>query len=867
MDNTNSVQPGPSTPLDPQVRALHLELFTYAAGELLTSPAWQDKIDGLFERMARLSGAERICLFEIRQRPAQNPSAYPTHLWERFGGSSCSDLPAGEAPSACFALPRWQAEMSHRRPLAGELEDFPEEERAVLRAQGIQSVLAAPVFFNERWWGYVQVDICESSLPWSAEKIQALQVVIHILGAAIHRQQTEHAIQELYASERVQRVLATRLRKVGDSFNATLSFDTILDRILDQAPRLVRCDATLLLLVVDERAFVARQRGHTPGSSPPLSWEITSQPALRRMFETQHPLISSEPGAQAVRLEVPDGAAFQSWLAAPVVVEEQVRAFLLLEKKEEGYYTQDHAILIGLFTAQAALALRNAQLFAETLAALEREQHLNEITRAISSAQDLPTILQSVVRLAVELVGADCGSLAVINPDGSTLQYPSVYNLPEALCQEVERVGEGLAWQIIQTGQPLLLENYTTHPNARPGWSNAPVYATIGVPVAAGNHILGALGLFSGQPGKHFSRRELGLVEMVARQAAVAIENVRLFDAAQRRAREADKLRQAVSAVTSALDLDQVLESILVNLADVVPYDSSALFLFEGDHLRIRAGRGFPNLPELKEQIYPLDNPLLVEMNAARAPVIIHDAQYDPRFQRWGENSYIHGWMGLPLMARGELIGYMTIDHHLPGAYGAPEAALVQAFANEAAIAIENASLFKQVQHLAITDPLTAIYNRRYFFEAAHRELERARRYDLPLALILLDLDHFKNVNDTYGHLAGDAVLEETARRCQQSLREVDILARYGGEEFVILLPITALEGARQLAERLCEMLSQTVVYGQVQVAVSASLGVTELSPACPDIQALIEQADQALYHTKHKGRGHVSIWPLDKNN
>lgn len=862
MENTSSLQPGAPAPFDPEVHALYMETLAYATGELLSSPAWQQKIDGFFERLARLTGAERICLLEIRQRPAEVPSVFPARVWKDAASPGCPELPA-EAPTACFSLPRWQAELAQRRAVAGSLQHLPEDERALLQGLGIQFVLAVPVFFDERWWGYVQLDFCSRSLRWPLDKVFFLQAVIQVLGAAIQRRQTERAIQGLYTSERLQRMLATRLRKVGESFNATLSFDTILDRILDQAPRLVMSDAALLLLVVEDQAVVARQRGHRLRSNPPLAWKIASQPALQRMAETHLPLTSSDPGAESMRLQFEGAEKYSSWLAAPVVVENTARAFLLLENLEAGSYTADHAALLELFTAQAALALRNAQLFAETLAALEREQHLNEITRAISSAQDLPTILHSVVRLAVELVGADCGSLAVISPDGTTLQYPSVFNMPDEICQVVELPGQGLAWKIIQTGQPQLLEDYTTHPQARAGWVNQKLFATLGVPVTTGNRVLGALGLFSCQPGKRFSRRELNLVEMVARQAAIAIENVRLFNAAQRRAHEAEKLRQAVSAVTSALNSDQVLENILVNLAEVVPYDSSALFLLEGNHLRIRAGRGFPNLPELKAQIFPLDNPLLIEMNAAFTPIIIHDAQEDPRFQRWGENSYIHGWMGLPLMARGELIGYMTIDNHLPGAYGPSEAALVQAFANEAAIALENARLFQQVQHLAITDPLTDCYNRRYFFEAAHREFERARRYNLPLTLILLDLDYFKAVNDTYGHLAGDAVLMEVARRCRQNLREVDILARYGGEEFVILLPLTPLEGGRQLAERLREAIGLPVTHGDIAVSISASQGVTELDAACPDIQALIEQADQALYHTKHKGRGQVSLWPF----
>ncbi len=125
------------------------------------------------------------------------------------------------------------------------------------------------------------------------------------------------------------------------------------------------------------------------------------------------------------------------------------------------------------------------------------------------------------------------------------------------------------------------------------------------------------------------------------------------------------------------------------------------------------------------------------------------------------------------MRARGERIGYLTIDSCKINAYSHTDADLAQAFADEAAIALENARLFEQVHMLAITDPLTGLYNRRYFFDAARREFERSRRYKAPLAVILIDLDHFKGVNDTYGHMAGDHVLITVASRCKQSLRDV----------------------------------------------------------------------------------------------
>jgi diguanylate cyclase (GGDEF)-like protein len=344
----------------------------------------------------------------------------------------------------------------------------------------------------------------------------------------------------------------------------------------------------------------------------------------------------------------------------------------------------------------------------------------------------------------------------------------------------------------------------------------------------------------------------------------VAIQNARLFEDARRRAAEAETLRQAASAVSSDLELDQVLNKILDQLASVVPYDSAAIFLYENEQLRIKASRGFAN-PSALDSRFTVQNSLIQAVDAAKEAIILANAQEDPRFNPTPETEHIRGWMGLPLRVRDVSTGFLTVDSRQVGAYTPTDASLAQAFADEVAIAIENARLFKQIQRLAITDPLTGLYNRHYFFEAAPREFEHARRYQTPLSIIILDLDRFKRVNDTYGHIAGDQVLATVAQRCRQGLREVDIIARYGGEEFIILLPQTNLDGSRLLANRLRErIIYPPVDAGGQLIPISASLGVATLDESCANLQELVRRADAALYATKRTSRGSISIWNVD---
>ena len=169
-----------------------------------------------------------------------------------------------------------------------------------------------------------------------------------------------------------------------------------------------------------------------------------------------------------------------------------------------------------------------------------------------------------------------------------------------------------------------------------------------------------------------------------------------------------------------------------------------------------------------------------------------------------------------------------------------------------------------ELEQIAITDPLTEIYNRRFFNQVANKELERARRSNSPLSLILFDIDHFKSVNDTYGHLVGDQVLINLAALCDQNVRSMDLFARFGGEEFVILMPDTDSEAAAESAERLRKIVAEKPLAreGTTDIFVTISLGIASLNfESSPEFNNLLRRADQALYRAKKAGRNRVIPW------
>ncbi|NUM46421.1 MAG: diguanylate cyclase [Anaerolineales bacterium] len=244
---------------------------------------------------------------------------------------------------------------------------------------------------------------------------------------------------------------------------------------------------------------------------------------------------------------------------------------------------------------------------------------------------------------------------------------------------------------------------------------------------------------------------------------------------------------------------------------------------------------------------------------ANRQPKIVPDTHYDP----FGDSSLmvansILAYAGFPLVANGKIVGVLYANDTQPRAYLEDDLRFLQTLANRAAMAIYRVQQFSQVQQQAITDHLTGILNRRQLFNLGELEFRRARRFNRPLCAILLDIDHFKMINDTYGHAKGDQVLKNLAQFLKLQLREFDILARYGGEEFVIILPGADFANARNIAHRLRKGVEdRTMINGSVSITIS--LGVAELTEATPDFQALINQADMAMYEAKRAGRNRVA--------
>jgi diguanylate cyclase (GGDEF)-like protein len=216
----------------------------------------------------------------------------------------------------------------------------------------------------------------------------------------------------------------------------------------------------------------------------------------------------------------------------------------------------------------------------------------------------------------------------------------------------------------------------------------------------------------------------------------------------------------------------------------------------------------------------------------------------------------------VPIKVGDTVIGVINVENTKPNSFSAKDQDMLELFARQLGLGIEKQRLFETVQELATKDPLTGLYNRRHFFEAAESEFAQAKRYGTPLSIIILDLDNLKKTNDAYGHTMGDKMLVEVGRLLRLGIRTADLAARYGGDEFVILLPGTNQEEGQNLAQRLDDLFDGSQVTSTKDtVGISLSQGVAELDDECTNLEMLLDRADSALLAVKQIPGSQILSW------
>jgi len=388
---------------------------------------------------------------------------------------------------------------------------------------------------------------------------------------------------------------------------------------------------------------------------------------------------------------------------------------------------------------------------------------------------------------------------------------------------------------------------------------NTPLLSNIAVPIVDGSFAYGVLTL-QGRKGV-LKENDPKMVEMFSRQIVNILNRQRIYSQLQKEHLMLRKLKDGGTRMISSLKMDDIAPSLIDAVYSIAPQErvSIALFVPKEEQFEMVRQIGFA----LSEgSTFDLGSTRIGLVGRSREPDYISDLRNERSqalpFKIPDEGSLFM----MPLSYEKELLGILVFLSPIPNAIRPYQIELLKVLGNQAAASLANAKFHAEIERMAITDGLTGLFNHRNFQEKLTAEFRRLERFSASLSLLLIDIDFFKKINDSYGHPAGDEVLREVSRIIRETIRSVDIPARYGGEEFAALLPGTNHEGALKMAERLRESIEKTnfPIEGK-KLRVSVSIGAATSPHDAAAKEELVEKADKALYYAKRNGRNRCVLW------
>jgi diguanylate cyclase (GGDEF)-like protein len=613
--------------------------------------------------------------------------------------------------------------------------------------------------------------------------------------------------------------------------------------------------------------------------------EITLTNSLMRM---EHPLqVENINDTPYISRRVAAIFPNQSMLGIPFITQTHKLGALLLGYKQKHIFPPEEIFQAQITSEQVALVLSKLQMLEDRRRQIRQLTALHDVALTSIQVEEEDQLIERVTEIIGNNLFPDNFGIMLLNEEKGFL-YPHssyrFYKIEKLMFIEIP-LGKGITGQVVQNGQPQRIGNVRDMEHYLDMDENT--CSELCVPLRFKDRMLGVINAESTRPDA-FSEDDERLLVTLAGQLATAIEQIRREEAERNwfdQLAHSKDLIYSIAHITTQIDkslsvseiiqaLGRELEGIGLTCIMAVYDGYFKTFTINYTSLKppfleiVEAGLGCPLVPYMfpRSSLDPimgaeeLSQPTVIADPAEEISVLftgINRKRIKNTLQRIGVDQDVE-LMRLPLVFEENLLGILWV-----WGKGITQADLpiLSIFAKQIGNSLERARLFEEVQNLALTDPLTGLQNRRSVFELGKVEFSHACRLKRPFSCMMLDLDHFKNVNDRYGHQTGDQILQDFARICMKSVRDHDLVGRYGGEEIIILLPDADREMAMRVAERLVSAVAErpfSTIEGDISVTVS--IGIAAQDENTPHFESLIARADQALYIAKHKGRNRVAV-------
>ena len=482
-------------------------------------------------------------------------------------------------------------------------------------------------------------------------------------------------------------------------------------------------------------------------------------------------------------------------------------------------------------------------------------QLLTQIGQAISSRLNQQDVLRTVQKELGQIF--DTSNFYVAFQEGDSIVFHLEVEEGQVVAQRRRKADNGLTEYVLRTGQPLLIRSDLEHVRERLGVTSKPDRPSksfCAAPILVNGRATGVMVAMSMTHEYMFDPRDLDVLKTAAGQVSVAIENARLFGEEQRRSRQFAFLNSVSKTAISSEDAEQMLADIVGHIQKNFRFDHIGIGILDYATKEIEIKVEAGTTAREKGKKIPVTAGIAGRVARTGEMAMVNS----------GDAGHLQGLLPgsrsvlcIPISYGDTLLGVLNVESEQELAFSTEDALVMNTLADLLATALHNSFVFQKLQQQSITDGLTSIKTRRFFWEALSSEWKRASRSGRPFSVVLVDLDKFKEVNDTYGHLEGDMVLARVGRLLEQKCRQSNVVARYGGDEFVILMPETAVEQAQILSERLRLWLATDPMLSEHHI--TGSFGVASFPVHGLAAEDIIRAADAGMYVSKKAGGDRVS--------
>ena len=547
------------------------------------------------------------------------------------------------------------------------------------------------------------------------------------------------------------------------------------------------------------------------------------------------------------------GEAAKSLLAIPLLFKDKVIGVMSLQSYEPNTFNKKDKNLLSTVAGQVTMAIENAKLHDETFKKLNESSLLNEIIIAGTSTMEFNELIDRLIEPLKRNLSFASFNIYLIDERTKDLKVATTHGYDVEELEKLKlKVGKGITGWVAKTGKPIIIPDVSK--DQRYIQSNPDIRSEMCIPLKVKDKVIGVLDIEDTKLDA-FSKENLTFISAIAGQISMIIEKARILESEKKRSKQLETIQEVSKNIVSILDMDDLFKQIVNSIYYTFGYYINILLLDEeSKELVVKASSGPTIKSTIRRRVKISEEGITGWAAKTGEPLLVGDVSKEPRYLFVEELADTRSELVVPIKIKDKVIGVLDIESVELNAFDESDLATFTILAEMIAIAIENASLYKKSERLAITDDLTGLYNTRYFYTALEKEIERSQDLDHPFSIIIFDIDDFKKYNDTYGHLAGDQLLEELAVLMIKKCRSTDIIARYGGEEFVIILPETEYDGAVLVAERLRKSVKKhsfKINKKEKKGKVTISLGIATYPEDATNVKDLVNAADINLYQAK----------------